>query len=262
MKIYAASAVAPTFTHKKSLELIGDHSFDPVAGSISLEQVQLCPQHAGMLNDEIADRLADLHKKTQFRLHASVKVSGIHRHAIVYASNAHLHQEQIKTTARLSRRLNATGYSIHAGVRSQSDLNTAFDAVKRMSDQFQCRVGIEGLYPPSARENHWLLSTWAEYQKMLYSGIDYALDLSHLNIVGKREKFIDIEFTKELLQSPQCMEIHISDNNGRADSHKPLTIGNEPWWWDVLVKSEAKAPIFYEGAIHLPKRIRNHPYKV
>jgi sugar phosphate isomerase/epimerase len=168
----------------------------------------------------------------------------------------------METTARLSHRLNATGYSIHAGVRSQSDLNTALDAVKRMSDQFQCRVGIEGLYPPSARENHWLLSTWAEYREMLDSGVDYALDLSHLNIVGKREKFIDIEFTTELLQSSQCMEIHISDNNGRADSHRPLTIGNEPWWWDVLVKADTVAPVFYEGAIYLPKSNRNQPYKV
>lgn len=257
MKISAASAVAPTFSHARSLELIAESAVDPVAGPIGMDEVQLCPQHSGTLTEGVVEKLMELYPRTKFRLHASPKVKGDHsRHANVYASNANDNQEQVAATAALSRRLNAPGYSIHAGVRGESSLTQAFDNVRRMADQFGCRVGIEGLYPPSARENHWLLSTWDEYEQMLNSGIDYALDLSHLNIVAKRERLLDLALSTALIESPQCMEIHISDNNGRADSHRPMTVGAEPWWWDLLVSCQVDAPVFYEGAIHLPTKKR------
>lgn len=256
MKILAASAVAPTFTHARALELIAADAVDPVAGPISLDEVQLCPQHAGVLNEDVVDRLMSSYPTTRFRIHASPRVRGEHRHAVVFASNAHEHADQVSATAALSRRMNAPGYSIHAGVRGESTLEQSFDVIRRMADQFGCRVGVEGLYPPSARENHWLLSTWAEYEQMLNVGVDYALDLSHLNIVAKRERLLDMALTTALIESPQCMEIHVSDNNGRADSHRPMTIGEEPWWWDLLISCEVQAPVFYEGAIHLPKKKR------
>ena len=89
------------------------------------------------------------------------------------------------------------------------------------------------------------MSTWAEYRQVLTSGVNFALDLSHLNIVGHKLGYFDRDLVKEMMASDQCIEIHISDNDGQGDQHQ--TLSSKPFWFDDLGLSNANSVIFSEG---------------
>jgi hypothetical protein len=103
-------------------------------------------------------------------------------------------------------------------------------------------VGVEGMC-----DSRDLLSTWAELRWLLDSGLKYALDLSHVQIFAKREGKKDHGLLKDLLQSPACLEIHVSDNDGRRDRHDLLN--TPPWWWRDFTDaaSQITAVVFSEG---------------
>lgn len=256
--IMAASAVAPGTGHARALALIAAGMSDPVLGPISMDDVQLCPQHAGRLSEELVDSLMATHPVTQFRLHATPRIAGKHVHTIVEAVDAFNHPEQMVATAALSRRMGAKGYSIHAGQTALGTLDQAFENIRRLSDLFGCRVGIEGLYPSLGRTSRWLLATWEEHERMLEAGIDFAIDLSHIHIIAKRQRTMRMDLVRDMVSSPRCMEVHVSDNDGRADSHRPLTAGAAPWWLAVLGNVHPDADLFYEGVVVDPRRKALH----
>lgn len=259
MKIYAASGLAPGHRHERAVEIIAAGVTDPALGPISAEKMQLCPQHSGVLDNAKIDRLLEEYPDITFRLHASPRVEGNHDH-YVYASNARQKPDQLKALARASQKLGADGYSLHSGLSSESTLEDALASIAWIEDQFQCPVGIEGLYPAGARTEYWLINKWADYAKLLESGVKYAIDVSHLQIVAYRQKKVEETLVQELLASSACMEIHVSDNNGRADSHRPLNPASLPWWKAILDRAGAQRelpPIFYEGMLcpyRSPKR--------
>lgn len=251
MKVFAASGLAPGHRHERAMEIIAAGLSDPVLGPISIEKVQLCPQHSGTLDDDKIDALMEQYPQTTFRLHASPRVRGNKDHH-VYASNARDKPDQVKALARASQRMGADGYSLHSGLSSEGTLDEALNAIPWIEDQFQCPVGIEGLYPAGARVNYWLINSWADYAKLMKSNVRYAIDVSHLQIVAHKARHIDETLVQELLLSPACMEVHVSDNNGRADSHRPLTPNSPPWWKAILDAADQDgmvAPVFYEGML-------------
>lgn len=256
--IMAASAAAPGISHARAMAIIAAGIEDPILGPIAHDHVQLCPQHAGRLSEELVDRLMDDHPQTAFRIHATPRVAGDHVHCIAEAVDAHLYPEQMAATAALSRRMGAQAYTLHAGRREHGTLEQAFENTMRLADLFGCRVGIEGLYPSLGRENRWLLSTWGEHEMLLEAGVDYAIDLSHLGIVAKRERQQRHDLVKALLSSDRCLEVHLSDNDARADSHRPLTVGSPPWWLPFLGDAHPDAVMFYEGIAVDPRR-RDRP---
>lgn len=258
-KIMAASALAPGMSHLRSMEAIAAGVADPVLGPISIDEVQLCPQHAGKLSEEVVDALMEAHPNTSFRVHATPRVSGEHHHRIVDAANVHDHPEQIGRTAQLSRRMNAPAYSLHAGLRADATLDKAIDNVRRLEDLFQCPVGIEGLYPSMGGNNKWLMATWDEHEAVLKSGVRFALDLSHLLIVARRERDNRPDLVEAMVSSPQCIEVHLSDNEARLDSHKPLTVGKPVWWLPHLTQINSEATVFYEGILIDPRRRSRQP---
>lgn len=260
-RIMAASAAAPGISHARAMAEIAAGIMDPVLGRIGSDHVQLCPQHAGRLNEELVDQLMDDHPGTAFRIHATPRVAGEHQHAIIEAVDAHEHPEQMRATASLSIRMGATGYTLHAGRREHGTLEQAFDNTRRLADLFGCRVGIEGLYPSLGSINRWLLSTWEEHERLLEAHVDFAVDLSHLGIVAKRERTQRHDLVRELLSSGHCIECHVSDNDARADSHRPLTAGSPPWWLPFLADVHPDAIIFYEGIAVDPRR-RNRASKI
>ena len=96
------------------------------------------------------------------------------------------------------------------------------------------------------------MDTWNEYESVLHDGeAPMAIDLSHLNIIagrfGAREDLV-----VELLAYPQTLEVHISVNNGRADSHA-LCTGQE-FWWPLMMHVNPNAVIFDEGTRSTPER--------
>lgn len=252
--IMAASAIAPGVSYARALDLIAGGAIDPELGPISMKEVQLCPQHAGKLSEQLVDQLMETHPDTRFRIHATPRVAGDHHHRIVEAVDAFDHPDQMGVTAALSKRVGARGYTLHAGQRALGTLDQAFENTRRLADLFGCQVGIEGLYPSLGRENRWLLATWAEHELLLESGVPYAIDISHINIVAKRERNQRHDLVRDLVSSPNAMEIHLSDNDARADSHRPLTAGAPPWWMKFLPDFHADAVVFYEGVIFDPRK--------
>jgi hypothetical protein len=158
-------------------------------------------------------------------------------------SNFKENQEWFLQAARVSQALNAPAYTLHAGNRSEATLDEIFNYVKEIEDLFMCDVGIEGLYP--TKGDKYLISTWKEYQKLLESGLKFALDLSHLNILSSNTNVIEINLVKELLISDNCIEIHLSANDGIGDTHQKLD--NQPWWFELLGQVGQNAVLFSEG---------------
>lgn len=256
-KIMAASAVAPGVSYSSAMEKIHGGAVDPVLGKISIEHVQLCPQHAGRISEGLLDTLMEKYPGTKFRIHATPRVDGNHIHQIAEAIDAFDHKEQMDVTANLSKRAKAVGYTLHAGRREKGTLKQAFDNTRRLADLFGCRVGIEGLYPTNGGRNTWLLANWQEYEEMLEDGVDFAIDLSHLNIVAKRERCRKDDLVRDMLRSPSCIEVHVSDNDKRSDSHQPLDAVNHPWWLPMLSDVNPEAIVFYEGIIFNPRKQRH-----
>lgn len=256
-RMMAASALAPGMSHARAVQAIAKGVSDPVLGPVSIDQVQLCPQHSGKLHEGLIDELMETHTGTRFRIHATPRVSGDHHHRIVDAANASEHPEQIGRTAELSRRMRAPAYSLHAGRRAEGTLDKAFDNVRRLEDLFQCPVGIEGLYPSTGPSDTWLLSRWDEHERLLDGDVHFAIDLSHLLIVARRERDERPDLVEALISSPRCLEVHVSDNEARLDSHRPLTPGKPVWWLKHLPHVSPAATIFYEGILIDPRRRPN-----
>ena len=248
--IYAASAIVPTLTHERSLDLIATGLADPVFGEIDMRRVQLCPQHRGYLGEAQIETFMARYPETEFRLHASPKLAGVpKRH--VYGSNIPQNADWIERLVTLSELMVSRGYSIHAGLRQESTIDEMIGNVKRLEDRMSARVAVEGLYP--ARSDMWLMSSWQEYEKVANSGVGIAIDLSHLNIVARRHGRKD-DIVRDILSLPNCVEVHVSHNDGRADSHRKLTAEHEPWWLSLIQDAHAEADFFYEGILVMPSR--------
>ena len=119
---------------------------------------------------------------------------------------------------------------------------------------FGCRVAVEGHYPTRGDVFH--IATWAEYAALHESGVDFALDLSHLNIVASHSGVIETNLVREMLASEHCLEVHVSGNDGTRDQHARLT--REPWWLSLLGDVHPDAIVFCE-AIRRPTDRRPRP---
>lgn len=214
---------------------------EPLLGELSTAHVQLVPQSRGQLTRSLADQLREAFPATRFRLHANVRVLPEHRFADL--ANLTMQLDWFEQAAAISQRLGAPAYTAHAGHRRDASLARLLDNARRCADLFDCPVGIEGMYP--APGNPWLVSTWPEYRALLDSGVPYALDLSHLHILACRSGRRDEELVHELLASPRCLEIHVSDNDGERDSHAIAQAAT--WWIPLLARKHSGAVVFTEG---------------
>lgn len=214
---------------------------EPCFGKLYAENVQLVPQNFGMVTEALADSLMQAYPDTQFRLHANVRVLSSHRIADV--ANFDKHSDWFSQAALISQRLNAPAYTAHSGFRADATMSGMLDNARRMADLFGCPVGIEGQYPVAG--DTLLVSTWDEYRWLFESGVPYALDLSHLNILACKFGSREDSMIKEMLSCERCIEVHVSDNDGRGDFHQ--TCDEAPWWFPLLTYINEKAVVFSEG---------------
>ncbi|MDR0458176.1 MAG: hypothetical protein LBH10_03995, partial [Burkholderiaceae bacterium] len=215
---------------------------EPLFGRLSDVHVQMAPQSLKCLTEERADALRGIHSETQFRLHANVRVLPERRLADL--SNFEQNRDWFEQAARINGLLQARAYTAHAGRRSNATLDRALDNARRCADLFGCTVGIEGHYPTGG--DVWLVSSWPEYRQVFESGVPYALDMSHLNILAARTGRQEITLVAEMLACERCIEVHVSDNDGQRDEHRVCTT---PRWWYPLLTTHVnpKAVIFSEG---------------
>lgn len=248
MNTQAATACLPGKKHYDAVALIHGGISEPLLGSLGHAEVQLCPQHPTRVDDELVDRLLADFPDTRFRLHASVRLrgevesTGPGNRRVIHDASYVGDWRWFREAARLSRKLGATAYTVHAGRREHATLSEMRDNVSRLIDMFGCLVGVEGLYP---ERDTWLIQDWKEYAWLLDSGLYFALDLSHLNIVARKTRCWEDGIMKEMLASDRCLEIHVSSNDGLSDRH--LQLKDEPQWWALLSHANPKAVVFSEG---------------
>lgn len=241
-------AAFPGFGFKTALAKI-------LALSDGTEEVQICPQNYGVLDEAMIDSLRDSGLK--LRPHANVRIPWNGSRRIDASMPWEVTRPYFVTLAGLARRMNASAYSLHAGER-RDPLPHVFDRVRRIEDLFGVPVALEGHYPTPDGTFH--LDSWQEYEILLHSGLHMAIDLSHLNIVatvhGRRDDLV-----QALLNHPKTIEIHVSGNDGHRDSHF-LSTGKE--WWVPLLHACPPRPglvVFDEGKISSPemeRRIERH----
>lgn len=243
--VNASAACFPGYTPEDAMAALEKGIKEPLFGGLSLDKVQLCPQNHGALTDECLLWLMGKYPETAFRLHANVRTrSGQPRWTAADVGSGS--EVYFRELGRLSALLKADAYTLHAGRRESATLKQLRDNLKVLEDWMGISVGVEGLYPSS--RGIWLIDSWAEYRWLLESGMRFAMDLSHLNIVAHHEQRVEVGLVAELLASPLCLEVHVSTNDGRRDAHR---VPNEPpWWFDVLVAATVTNPdlvIFSEG---------------
>jgi len=233
MKSYSlASSSYAGKSYMQSIELIksAKESFIDNSFAIKKNIIQLCPQHIGYLSPLLINNIKIKYKEIQFRLHANVKVWD--KLYLFDASSDLRLEENKKYILKLKEINNLLGskiYSYHAGRRCS--IKRLLSNVNYLEDFLGCEVAVEGLYP--TKENKWNLSSYNDHEDMFYkTNLKYVIDFSHFNIINSVEKRIDFHLLKEMIESPRCLEIHISDNDGEKDSHHKIT--KELWWFSMM----------------------------
>ncbi|WP_145930812.1 apurinic/apyrimidinic endonuclease family protein [Acidihalobacter prosperus] len=216
------------------------NSSEPLLGALSVEHVQICPQNPGNLSHEDAEDLMAENPDVSFRLHANVHVEGWPVDAD--ASTFDRYPDYFNRVVDMAGAFRSPAYTWHAGHRKNATLEEIFENTRSLEERMGIPVGIEGMYPSRA---DYLISTWDEYEALFRSGVKYAIDLSHINILVHRTGERNDRLLKRLLSSDRCIEIHLSGNAGDADTHGQLA--NEPWWWEMLLCANPQATMFTEG---------------
>ncbi|MBN6739611.1 hypothetical protein JKG47_03530 [Acidithiobacillus sp. MC6.1] len=235
----------PTVTPLDAMQIMaGSASEVPLLGRISVDKVQIGPQNCSRkikIDAEMLDDLQARFPETRFRVHANVRVLDESCNFDL-ASMGHF----LSYRAALVPVLRHLGepYTIHAGRRRwMVPLHAQISRCKKLEDDAGVPVGIEGLYPDAMDGN--TCSTWGDYEQVLRSDVRYALDLSHLNIVRAVHGEAPDGLVREMLESPNCIEVHLSGNDGMADRH--LALGNVPFWWTDYREAAIHGDVFYEG---------------
>jgi len=241
--IHATTACFPGFGVRAALDRITAGISEPIIGALSSAHCQVCPQNFGAIDEAEAEALRAAYPLSQLRLHANARV--LQHHCFLDASTvSDSTLPYFHALADRSRRFGASAMSIHAGNQSNATLDQMFDNVRRLQDQVfgHIRLAVEGLYPNPKRPQ--LLGTWAEYEALLRADVPFAIDLSHLHIV-RRSEGDRIDLVRELIASPNALEIHSSGNDGKRDEHAFLT--DTPWWLPLLGEVGPNAVIFSES---------------
>lgn len=212
------------------------------AALTAFDHIQVCPQSHGAVDQQI-EALQALAPSARLRLHANVRVTGHARHFDASSEGAEA-DAYFKALASVSESIKAPCYTLHAGEHRGRPLEALQRRILQLQDVFAMPVGVEGHYPD--RNRYWLQS-WEEMAWLLNARIPFALDLSHLNIIAHHERKIELGLTRELLASEYLIEVHISHNDGRQDSHAAMADGG-PIWWDALLHGiPSGVEVFYEG---------------
>lgn len=217
--------------------------FDSLLGQLSTRRLQICPQNLGRIDREFAASLRVYYPAIEWRLHANVQINQSPKR--VDLSDWPKEQDWFSELRDVSVAVQAPVYTAHAGRRDHASVKEVLRYAHEAEQLLGIPVGIEGHYP--TKGNYWLFSSWHEYRQLLESGARYALDLSHLHILATSTNQIERTLVQELLNSPQCLEVHLSDNDGTGDQHHPLSQASVPWWWSTLPYLHSDAVIFSEG---------------
>lgn len=234
----------PRYSPEKAMLYMVENKPSNVFGEVSLTYVQICPQNfsGGALTEEKLKSLQVEYPDSTFRFHANVRL--LEESGCLYdLGTVRRHPEYTEKLIPLLAYLGQP-YSLHAASNGLPLRNQAATA-RMLSRASGVPVAIEGLYPAERRNNS--LSQWDEYYRLLDFDIPYALDFSHLNIIKNKYGDPPENLIHELLSNENCIEIHISGNDGISDKH--LRFCEDEWWIELINKANKSSIIFDESRI-------------
>lgn len=214
---------------------------EPRISQISLKHIQLVPQARNKLSFDEFEEVKKVLPESTFRLHANTRV--LDKHQMVDLSDFSGNEAYFEALAEFSNEMKAPAYSVHSGHRKAASFEQILINRDKVQKMFDCPVAIEPQYPSS---KNLLISSWADHRKLLKAKVPFALDLSHLNIVARFYKRLELELVQEMLSSEYCLEVHVSDNDGKSDAHQ--VHASEAWWEPLLKFVNPKAVVFTEGS--------------
>lgn len=250
MKICPATAVYPGKPIQMAISsifkniTIQDKPFENYQWDFS--DIQICPQHIGFLTKRQFEKIQETYSTTKFRLHANVRLQS----ELIFFDASNTINDKKEYVQKLKLMIEMTKndiYTYHAPQRKKISWKKIKKNVLDLQDYLNVCVGVEGLYPVEKFKDIWSNSIEA-YEKLMNSGLFFVVDLSHLNILYYKENKNDLikELTKELLNHKNCIEVHISGNNGIYDQHHIIQDKNI-WWLDILKNSKYQKTIFCES---------------
>ncbi|MDH4144968.1 MAG: hypothetical protein OEY23_07345 [Acidimicrobiia bacterium] len=101
---------------------------------------------------------------------------------------------------------------------------------------------VEVMYPG------WCLGGGDELAMAMAEGIPLAVDASHLHI-QRAAGVLDDGTLRRLLAYDGVAEVHVSDNDGRRDQHRPLVAGSYGLGW-AAERAATGTPLVLESAMH------------
>ena len=241
----------PLQSVRKALEVGEDSGF-----VYDFSQIQITPQNFTRWNEEQVNRLRAAYPASQFRFHASVRlgVDMDSRHKWFdlsrYVQNPREGRVYFEALSQLNKLLGSPAYTFHTGFRPKMRNNFRFieRAYREIEDIMESTIAIETLYPNPQRPGQWWIDSWDEHQQLLESGLNFVVDLSHMNIIAHHEGRND-SLVSEMMASDRLIELHLSMNDGRSDSHASLAGADQMWWFPLLQKVNPKADWFSEGIL-------------
>ena len=261
-KIHHTTAQFANFSAMEACRRLANETKE--AFDTSMDYVQLCPQTPTVFTEDTLREVQEAFPNTRFQLHANVLLQPrlLILDASSYNAQNHWYFERL---GELSSFINAPAYSLHSGRRRNCTMKELFGNLEAIQQLFDMPVLVEGMYPTRDGPEEYLMSTWKEYTDVMQSGLCYAIDLSHLNIVARREGERP-EWVYSLIAHPNCKEVHVSHNNGRHDSHRPITeqIWENVWWKEAWLsaiedRAEDDQPLHFTEGLH---QTRSHRHNI
>lgn len=246
MNIYGTTAIFPGKSYAFALNRLHTEVLEVGGVKVKTEKIQLCPQTRDVMTVEVAKFLRMNWPKVDFRLHANCKMSPwLHQFDASTPWDEPWVRTYVNQMKKVQKALGASVFSWHASGHSPSNLKTAIDSTKRLSDELEVVVAIEGLYPGA--HSGAVLTNEEEYEVLAKSGVPMALDLSHLYICYHQGTLKNKERIAEWLANDKCLEVHLSYNDGCRDSHASYPAGELPFGWEFLLNCSKNASIFSES---------------
>lgn len=238
---FSLGSAFPGFSPEKAMEVATNIKKVPVLGAIGVSHAQICPQNyqGGPITLERIKALQEAYPETQFRFHANVRI--LEKGCQYDLGTADRLPEYTEELGHFLAELGQP-YSLHAA-GNMRPLNSQIRLAQNLTIKFGVPVAIEGLYPSRVGNT---LSVWDDWKTVLDRDVYFALDFSHLNIILKQLNTpVPVKLIEDLLASPNCLEVHLSGNDGLRDSHEAC--GGEEWWLDFLPLIKETSVCFYEG---------------
>jgi sugar phosphate isomerase/epimerase len=146
--------------------------------------------------------------------------------------------------------IGASRYSVHAGshVRGDGEAGFArfverFSTLRAMAASRGIEVGIETMYPLRHGDRRYLADDLCSTRALARAlpGVRWVLDLAHVGLWGRAAR---VEALAALRALP-LLEVHVSDNDGRSDTH--TAIRDDTWWVGCAELPVAEVPWVMES---------------